>query len=339
MDISNEPQLVGVLPFQCLSDFDVESLFKNTRNEILARLNNPVLLRYLKNQNCVNLKTLDNIDCSYYTEDEFNIKIKSFAKCNLSTFHLNIRKLGLHRNELIAFFSLLNINYDVIILTEVGKHSESYIKSLLPDYEPFYDLPLENNYGGVAIFIKSDYNPIETNFKMSKSCSCSRCHYENVWVEFVKNGVKSIAGGIYRHPGGDISHFNSDLEMCLSKSSRYNLALVGGDINIDIIQQHADHIDYVTSLASHSFLPYITRPTRITSHSATLIDHIFVKCKETDREIFSGNLFCSITDHLPNFVVIDISKSRNSKLPRPKTRLLSEKICLNLLQWCMTQNG
>ena len=318
MDIQN-------LPFQSLSDYDIETLFRNTRQEIFARLSNPVLLRYLKNQNCVNLKTIDNIDCNYYTEDEFNLRIKSFAKCNISTFHLNIRKLGLHRNELIAFLSMLNISYDCIILTEVGKCSESYIKALFPEYESFYDLPLENNYGGVAIFIKSEYNPIECDFKMIKSCTCTRCNYENVYVEFTKNGIKSIAGGIYRHPGGDISHFNNDLEMCLSKCSRYDLALVAGDTNIDIIQQHADSIDYVTSFASHSFLPYITRPSRITSHSATLIDHIFVKCKAIDRQIFSGNFFCSITDHLPNFCVIDISKTKDMKLPRPKTRLMGEK--------------
>ena len=126
-----------------------------------------------------------------------------------------------------------------------------------------------------------------------------------------------MAGGIYRHPGGDISHFCKDLEMCLSKCSRHDLALLGGDINIDIIQQHADHIDYVSSFASHNFLPYITRPTRITCHSATLIDHIFVKCKEVDRKIVSGNIFCSITDHLPNFCIIDMGKLKDLKLPRP----------------------
>ena len=61
-----------------------------------------------------------------------------------------------------------------------------------------------------------------------------------------------------------------------------------------------------------------------------MIDHIFVKCKEIDRKIFSGNLFCSITDHLPNFCIIDINKTKNMKLPRPKTRLFSEE---NMLKY------
>ena len=88
-------------------------------------------------------------------------------------------------------------------------------------------------------------------------------------------------------------------------------------------------IDYITTLACHKMLPFITLPTRITSHSATLIDHIFVRFDKTDRPICSGNFFCSITDHLPNFAIIDIGKPAHSKLPRRKIRLFSEKNMLN----------
>ena len=302
-------------------------MFMCTRTEILSRLNNPVLLRYLKNQNCVNLKSLHDIDCCYYTEEEFNSKVKSFDS-NLSSFHLNIRKLGRHRNELIAFLSLLELNFDVIILTEVGKNCEEFIETTFHSqgYKPFYDLPISNDYGGVAVFIKHDYNPVELpELKIKKSCQCCNCNYENVWVEFCKNGIKSVVGGIYRHPGGRLSHFNDDMDASLKLTAGYDYALWGGDINIDIIQQEHDNIEYVTTLACHNYLPYITRPTRITSHSATLIDHMFVRMKQNDRKMFSGIFYCAITDHLPNFVVIDIGKTKQTNLPRPKTRIFSEK--------------
>ena len=70
MAISSKPLPKDVLPFHMLSNYEIECLFKNTRREILARLDNPVLLRYLKNQNSVNLNSLQDIDCCYYTEDE-----------------------------------------------------------------------------------------------------------------------------------------------------------------------------------------------------------------------------------------------------------------------------
>ena len=326
MDIPGN-QYVKELPFRELNDFQVEQLFTTAKQDILSRINNPLLLKYLKNKNCVNLDSLHVIDCLYYTEDEFNHKVKNYGS-SLSSFHLNIRKLGRHRDELIAFLSILDWTFDVIILTEVGKNSESFIKSTFHNhgYLPFHDLPASNDYGGVAVFVKSELGPVEVpELKIRKSCQCSNCNYENVWVEFTKNGLKSVVGGIYRHPGGNVSHFNNSMEMCLKNSSKYDFALWGGDVNIDIIPQDCDNIEYVTTLACNNYLPYITRPTRITSHSATLIDHMFVKMKKTDHNMFSGNIYCSITDHLPNFIVVDIGKAKCTNLPRPKTRIFSEK--------------
>ena len=48
--------------------------------------------------------------------------------------------------------------------------------------------------------------------------------------------------------------------------------------------------------SSNFFHPHIPQPTRITDHSATLIDNIFV---------ISGNIVYDLTDHLPNFLIMD----------------------------------
>ena len=49
------------------------------------------------------------------------------------------------------------------------------------------------------------------------------------------------------------------------------------------------------------FFPLITRPTRITSNTATLIDNIFTN--NIDDQFYSGLLFTHISDHLPIFCV------------------------------------
>ena len=56
------------------------------------------------------------------------------------------------------------------------------------------------------------------------------------------------------------------------------------------------------SLSSNSFIPAILQPTRITSHSNTLIDNIFSNI--IDPDITSGNLNTTISDHLPQFAII-----------------------------------
>ena len=62
---------------------------------------------------------------------------------------------------------------------------------------------------------------------------------------------------------------------------------------------HQPTNDFLDSLASNSFIPYILHPTRITSHSKTLIDNIF--SNYISLEIISGNITATISDHWPQF--------------------------------------
>ena len=50
-----------------------------------------------------------------------------------------------------------------------------------------------------------------------------------------------------------------------------------GDFNIDLLNMstHQSTNDYIDINFTNSFLPLITKPTRITSTTATLIDNIF----------------------------------------------------------------
>ena len=64
-----------------------------------------------------------------------------------------------------------------------------------------------------------------------------------------------------------------------------------------------DTEDFVNTLSSYAFQPHILQPTRITNHSATLIDHIFFNSCE--HHTISGNVVYDLTDHLPNFLIIN----------------------------------
>ena len=65
---------------------------------------------------------------------------------------------------------------------------------------------------------------------------------------------------------------------------------------------HNQKNEFLDSLASNSFIPLILQPTRITSHSDTLIDNIFSNV--IDPDIISGNLTATISNHLPQFSII-----------------------------------
>ena len=43
--------------------------------------------------------------------------------------------------------------------------------------------------------------------------------------------------------------------------------------------------DFINSMVLHSFPPYIHQPSRVTDHSATIIDNIFNRYSTTARRI------------------------------------------------------
>ena len=67
----------------------------------------------------------------------------------------------------------------------------------------------------------------------------------------------------------------------------------------------------MNTMSSYFFTPHILKPTRITHHSATLIDNIFFN--SLNYHTISGNLITDISDHLPNFLIIDKLSSLPNK--------------------------
>ena len=62
---------------------------------------------------------------------------------------------------------------------------------------------------------------------------------------------------------------------------------------------------------SSSLLPQITLPTRISTKSKTLIDIIY--STDSPEEPISGNIITSISDHLAQFLLFPIEKTKGSK--------------------------
>ena len=72
-------------------------------------------------------------------------------------------------------------------------------------------------------------------------------------------------------------------------------------LGIEILKYSEDKqtSEYLDMLLSLGFMPIITKPTRITDHTATLIDHIYTNTPE--KLIKSGICLADIFDHLPVF--------------------------------------
>ena len=127
-----------------------------------------------------------------------------------------------------------------------------------------------------------------------------------VWIEIKHSKCKnSLCGCIYQHPNTDATNFVQYLEATFSlvDKKKYNIFLMG-DFNIDLLQyeSHSNTNDFLNSMISNSFLPYILQPTRVTEHSSTVIDNILSNI--TDFKTSSGNITSLVADHFAQFLII-----------------------------------
>ena len=99
---------------------------------------------------------------------------------------------------------------------------------------------------------------------------------ESTFIEIV-NPRKSniIFGVIYRYPSMDLADFNCNyLNKLLENTSNEQKSIfLLGDFNVNLLNhnEHNETNEFLDSLASNSFIPLILQPTKITSHSNTLL--------------------------------------------------------------------
>ena len=163
--------------------------------------------------------------------------------------------------------------------------------------------PTETSAGGTLLYIVNH---------LSYKCRNDLNIYKKVNLNLlllklsIQKKSNIIVGGIYRHPSMDLTDFNCNyLNKLLENISKEQTSvLLLGDFNFKLLNynEHNQTNELLDSLASNSFIPLILQPTRINSHSNTLIDNV---CSNViNPDIISGNLTATKSDHLLQFSII-----------------------------------
>ena len=204
--------------------------------------------------------------------------------------------------------SELYFPFPLIGLTEIKqKIGESPISNTdLYGYQ-FLSQPSLSNAGGVALYINNNLK-----FSIRPEFTTTTDGFEALWIEVHNNYCHSnlLCGIInfYRHPNGDlIERFIEYLSSVADRINQGNkTCIIMGDFNIDLLKlnSHSATDSFLNTLGSHFFQPYILQPTRITDHSATLIDNVFL-FNSTEHLTISGNIVHDLTDHHPNFIIFN----------------------------------
>ncbi len=182
----------------------------------------------------------------------------------------------------------------------------------------------------MGIHIRDTLKNVTTNSNLKfQEGPCTCCEIESIFIDFTFLNKNFTVGGIYRHPNGNLIHFTSNLDKLLENLPKKRSIIIAGDMNIDLLKyQNENNLNYITTFMSHRFLPYIITPTRITSHSATCIDLIFLRINKDlgNTDVTSGIIFSDLSDHLPCFMSLKSNQNSNVTT-RPLIRLFGESQC------------
>ena len=110
---------------------------------------------------------------------------------------------------------------------------------------------------------------------------------------------KNIVGSVYRPPNQNYMSFMDKFCDILSVISINNkVCNIVADYNLDLLHcnNHSPTKEFIENLFSHMFIPLMNKPTRITVHSATLIDNIFTK--NLSDKALECILINDLSDHL-----------------------------------------
>ena len=271
-----------------------------------------------------------DLDSLYYDTDQIgmhlnNLKLNGMAH-EYSALHINIQSLPSKFEKLKLLISELcsaNIHLDFILLCETFLTDNIANQFNLPGYNLIYKNRHNKTRGGVAIYLKAEYNFVERN-DIAINIEGS---FESIFIE-IKSPIKNaIIGEIYRVPNTNETSAINMYDTILTKLQNYkNTVIIGTDQNFDYIKlnEHRNTQELLSAFLSSGLVPTITRPTRITSRTATLIDNIYLSLKH-NSQIFSGILSVDISDHLPILTCFGLYKK-----PLTKEPLIINKRSINL---------
>ena len=264
-----------------------------------------------------------SLDFDYYKLEDF-LSLKSKLVETSSFFHTNIRSIKRNIDELSSLIHDLDFNFDFIGLSETWQNSQykhNTNSETLAGYHPLEYSSGQTQNSGCGLFIKENINHSKRS-DLSCSYYSSSCEFQSLFVEIHNTKSRNfLVGVIYRHPLGknvtDIDPFLSHMKKIMMISKKENKEMIiMGDFNLDFIKlESRPHVNlFLETMLSNFFYPHIVQPTRFSDDSNySLIDNIFYN--SLDKRCISGNLLSHISDHLPNFLIIDKSISY-SKTPK-----------------------
>ena len=305
-----------IFPFSNLNEDDFHKTIHGKKVPFLTitknrNQNEQILIEKLND--AIDKEDLEN-SSSYFHVNELNNNFSENEFNGTNFLHMNISSICRNFDDLQTLLARINVTFNVIGITET-RLNKSSIRNTNIDLSgySFEHTPTEANCGGALLYIDNNINYIVRD----DLCIYRSKELESVFIEIINSkGKNTIVGCVYRHPCMNPTEFiDIYLSELLQKFSKEDKTIMlMGDFNIDLLKydHNTDSASFLDSLYTNFLLPYISTPSRVTTHSRTLIDNIF--SNNIEDGLISGNIISMISDHYAQFLLM-----KNMKIKQKET--------------------
>ena len=260
-------------------------------------------------------------ECKYVNIDTLS---NNLSKNNSFCMSINCQSLKAKYTaltNLIDDMGAKSIHPSLICCQEIWNSDHSF--NNIPGYKFFHESRKKGQGGGAGIYVNKNYH----SEKLKKDSKFIENIYESCAIKIdIPKVKKFIAVSLYRPNTHatltnkeQLDQFFNHLFEHLESLSKYSIPVYFfTDSNIDLLKYDVEENStlFTDLLSSFGFHQIISKATRISGESYTLIDHIFTS--DNCNDITSSGIFIdSISDHYHPFIDINLKKGpRKKNLPR-----------------------
>ena len=268
--------------------------------------------------------------CDYVDIDDLP-DIKSFSD-DLKVIQLNIRGLISKQNDLSKLITgcFKDQKVDIVLLCETWVTKETKKLINIPGCDYIGVERINKKGGGVGLLVAKElhYRELSEMNKITDS-------YEGCFLEISTKGRNVICGSIYQPPNTDIKSFQNSINNAWNeiKSGKHKNIVIGLDHNLDFLKSsiHFATNKFIESVLEHELVPCITRPTRVTKNSSTLIDNILISYNLYGKQR-SCVMLSDISDHFPSLLIIGDIFAKKRAMKTMVSRQISDQRIRKLKQ-------
>ena len=159
--------------------------------------------------------------------------------------------------------------------------------------------------GGVVVYIAD-------HIRYKRQTDLESADIESIWLEInLKNTKPILISSVYRPPNSSVQRLNDFSLQVENAASQTDEIYFLGDFNINLLSDETQSRSWSHSLEAFDLTQLVKEATRVTAHSATLIDHVYTSQPDKVIECFVPNL--ALSDHYPVCFTRQTTKLQSTK--------------------------